>query len=255
MYRSLMSSLQAPSAALPEPSPSKVVVCDEESRGSTSASSPSVFVTVSNVPVNVVDLIEGRGRPKDDSFSGNEIPRGLDYITTPKSDEGHDVSSVLSSASPPPSLSCNLGQSDVSRAALEDGDIKLLFNPHEQNRFDSWRESLFQELVLTQGYFYEIDSTQIMDCEVGRLTHTQKCLIDNEYLKWMEGEAIASPHKKGANKQSRRREARREKVAGPAAAGGRRARRMTQYARVQGCSVRTVHLAPNRYCRAIGFTR
>lgn len=67
-------------------------------------------MTVSNVPVNVVDLIKGRGStppPKDDSFSGNEIPRGLDYITTPKSDEGHDVSSVLSSASPP-SPSCNL---------------------------------------------------------------------------------------------------------------------------------------------------
>ena len=121
----------------------------------------------------------------------------------------------------------------MSWAAPDDGDFNLHFNPHERNRFDSWRESLLQELVLNQGYFYDIDIIQIMDCQVGQLTHNQKSLIDKEYRNWMEGEVIASPHRKGANRRSRRREARREKAAGPAAAGGRRACRRTQYARVQ----------------------
>ena len=87
--------------------------------------------------------------------------------------------------------------------------------------------------MLTQGYFYDIDTTQITDCEVGQLSQNQKSLIDEEYRNWMEGEVIASPHRKGTNRRSRRREARREKATGPAAAGGRRARRRTQYARVQ----------------------
>ena len=151
-YKSLLSSLQAPSAALPGPSPSMAV--------------------------------------------------------------------ALRSASPT-RPSCNLEQSDVSWAAPDDGDFNLHFNPHERNRFDSWRESLLQELVLNQGYFYDIDIIQIMDCQVGQLTHNQKSLIDKEYRNWMEGEVIASPHRKGANRRSRRREARQEKAAGLAAAGGR----------------------------------
>ena len=66
----------------------------------------------------------------------------------------------------------------MSWAALDDGDFNLHFNPHERNRFDSWRESLLQELVLNQGYFYDIDIIQIMDCQVGQLTHNHKSLID-----------------------------------------------------------------------------
>ena len=147
-------------------------------------------------------------------------------------EERHDVSSVLNYAVPT-SPSCNPGQADVTLSVPDDGDLDNLFNPHERNRFVSWRESLFQELALTQGYFYDLDSTQILDFEVGRLTQFQKSLTDNEYLEWLQGEAIASPHKKGANRRSRRRKARREKAAGPAAAVGRKARRKTQYARIQ----------------------
>ena len=62
-YKSLLSSFQAPSAALPGPSPSLVVGCDEESRGSTLASSPNDIVTGSIVPENIVDLTEGGGLP------------------------------------------------------------------------------------------------------------------------------------------------------------------------------------------------
>ena len=126
-----------------------VVGCDEESRGSTLASSPNDIVIGSIVPENSVDLTEGRGStpPK----ISNEISRSWDDIRTPESGEGLDVSRVLSSASPT-RPSCNLDQSDASRAAPDDGDTNLLFNPHERNRFDSWRESLLQELVLTQGY-------------------------------------------------------------------------------------------------------
>ena len=206
-----------------------VVGCDEESSGSTLASSPNDIVTGSIIPENFVELTEGRGSTPPQI--SNEISKSWDDIRTPESGEGL-VSKLLSSASPT-RPSCNLDQSDASQAAPDDGDSILLFNPHERNRFDSWRESLLQELVLTQGYFYDIDTTQITDCEVGQLSQNQKSLIDEEYRNWMEGEVIASPHRKGANRRSRRREAQREKAAGPAAAGGRRARRRTQYARVQ----------------------
>ena len=204
-YKSLLSSFQAPSAALPGPSPSMVVVCDEESRGSTFASSPNDIVTGSIVPVNIVDLTEGRGStpPK----ISNEISRSWDDIRTPERGEGLDVSRVLSSASPT-RPSCNLGQSDASRAALDDGDTNLLFNPHERNRFDSWRESLLLPLI---------GKERIGVRGAGKLGGRRRLAR----LPPEEGECAGGPSMRGS----------------------------------KSCSVRTVRLVPNRYCRAIGFTR
>ena len=87
--------------------------------------------------------------------------------------------------------------------------------------------------MLTQGYFYNLDSTEISDSEVSQLSHQQKCLIDKEYLEWLDGESIVAPHKKGGNRRLRCREARLDKAADPAAASGKKACRRTQYARVQ----------------------
>jgi len=43
---------------------------------------------------------------------------------------------------------------------------------------DSWRESLRQELVLTQGYFVGWDSLEFLDFRLGQLSWEHKELFD-----------------------------------------------------------------------------
>ena len=103
-YKSLLSSIQAPSAALLGPSPSTAVACDEESRGSTPASSPNDFEFDPIVCGNPTNFTEGRGSTSP-KFSIENL--STDYSRTPERDEGLNVSRTLRSVSPT-RPSCNL---------------------------------------------------------------------------------------------------------------------------------------------------
>ena len=51
---------------------------------------------------------------------------------------------------------------------------------------DSWRESLRQELILTQGYFVGWDSLEFLDFRPSQLSREHQQQIDMEYLNWIE---------------------------------------------------------------------
>ena len=61
--KSILTSLSAPVAILPKSAPTMVVDCNEESRGTTSASSQIDSNIGTCVPVNDVGLTEVRGLP------------------------------------------------------------------------------------------------------------------------------------------------------------------------------------------------
>ena len=105
---------------------------------------------------------------------------------------------------------------------------------HSNRDHDSWRESLRQELVLTQGYFVGWDSLELLDFRPGQLSREHKMQIDTEYRNWIELELGTAHSRKGPRRRARRREAAgRDEATGPAAHIGKKKRRRADYARVQ----------------------
>ena len=103
-----------------------------------------------------------------------------------------------------------------------------------ENNINSWRESLRQELVLTQGYFVRWDSLEFLDFRPGQLSREHKLMIDTEHSEWIKLELGSAHKRKGPRRRSRRREAAvREEATGPAAPMSKKKRRRADYARVQ----------------------
>ena len=100
--------------------------------------------------------------------------------------------------------------------------------------FNKWKAALFAEVVSVQHYYHGLDSTDLLDCRVGGLSVAQKRAIDSEYNNWISNEINIGSRRKGPDRRVRRREAGRRKAeAENRAATGKRARRRTEYARVQ----------------------
>ena len=131
------------------------------------------------------------------------------------------------------------GQAENTPEAAGPSDPMLRVPPADReaniNRdHDSWRESLRQELVLTQGYFVGWDSLEFLDFRHGQLSREHKALIDTEYDGWIKLELGSAHKRKGPRRRTRRQEAAvREEATGPAAPMSKKKRRRADYARVQ----------------------
>ena len=114
-----------------------------------------------------------------------------------------------------------------SRPGKDGGDCR-------QIEFNKWKAALFAEVVSVQHYYHGIDSTDLLDCRVGGLSVAQQRAVDSEYNNWISNEINIGSRRKGPDQRVRRREAGRRKAeAENRAAAGKRARRRTEYARVQ----------------------
>ena len=111
----------------------------------------------------------------------------------------------------------------------------LATDQEQMNRdHDSWRESLRQELILTQGYYVGWDSLEFLDFRPGQLSREHKEMIDREYVEWIKLELGSAHTRKGHRRRARRREAAdREEATGPAAPMSKKKRRRADYVRVQ----------------------